>query len=142
MQSYARMIPLALTDPRPLACLDGVQQLGLEPGDVGLNLSFGFQVDRRRKIRSTDDLGGLRGDTFGAVVKTVEVVVAPESLTTVGAFGVACWLAFSMTPIASSSSVPACSCKYMIFGILDSPATLVFNSCKGSNALLRRSAGA
>ena len=64
MQSYARLMPLASIDPCPLAGLDGVQQLGLEPGDVGLNFGFGFQVDRRRKIRSTNDLGGLRRDAF------------------------------------------------------------------------------
>ena len=87
-------------------------------------------------------LEGFGATLFGAVVKTVEVVVAPESLTTDGAFGAACWLAFSMTPIASSSNVPACSCKYMIFGMLNSPATFVFSSCKGYSALLRRSADA
>ena len=63
MQSYARLMPLASTDPCPLAGLDGVQQLGLELGYEGFNLGFGFQVNRRRKIRRTNDLGGLRPDT-------------------------------------------------------------------------------
>ena len=64
MQSYARLMPLASTDPCPLAGLDGIQQLGLELGYEGFNLGFGFQVNRRRKIRRTNDLGGLRRDAF------------------------------------------------------------------------------